>query len=86
MSVFEIMMLACFGAAWPFSIARSIRTRTTAGKSVVFLWVVLAGYLAGITHKLLHSRDGVIWFYALNAVMVSLDIALFYRNRRLARA
>lgn len=86
MSPFEILMLVCFGAAWPFSIARSIRTRSVAGKSVVFLWIVLAGYLAGVTHKLLYNFDGVIWFYALNAVMVAVDIALYYRNRFLAAA
>ncbi len=86
MSVFEIIMLACFGASWPFSIVRSWRSRTTAGKSVIFLWLVLIGYMAGITHKMLHSRDGVIMFYMLNAVLVAADIAIFYRNLLLARA
>ncbi len=86
MSPFETLMLVCFGAAWPFSIARSIRTRSVAGKSVGFLWIVLTGYLAGVTHKLLYNFDGVIWFYALNAVMVAVDIALYYRNRFLAAA
>jgi len=85
MSVFEIIMLACFGASWPFSIARSWRARTTAGKSVIFLWLVLIGYFAGIVHKVLHSRDGVIAFYILNALMVAADIAIFYRNASFAR-
>ena len=84
MRVFEMIMLACFGASWPFSIARSWRARTTAGKSVIFLWLVLVGYLAGIAHKVLHSRDGVIAFYILNALMVAADIAIFYRNHALA--
>ena len=86
MSFFEITMLACFGAAWPFSIIRSLKTKSVSGKSVIFLWIVLAGYFAGIAHKLLYSLDGVIFFYALNAVMVAIDIALYYRNLRLAAA
>lgn len=85
MSVFEMTMLVCFGASWPFSIARSWRARTTAGKSVIFLWLVLIGYLAGIAHKILHSRDGVIAFYILNAAMVATDIAIYYRNLRIVR-
>jgi len=36
-------MLICFGAAWPFSIVRSRKARTTAEKSWIFLWIVLAG-------------------------------------------
>ena len=85
MSIFEVIMLACFGASWPFSITRSWRARTTAGKSVIFLWLVLIGYFAGIAHKLLYSRDGVIAFYILNAFMVTADIAIFYRNHALMR-
>ena len=30
--VFEVIMLCCFGASWPFNIARSIRSRTAKGK------------------------------------------------------
>lgn len=81
MSIFEITMLICFGTAWPFSIARSWKSRSSVGKSVIFLWIILLGYAAGITHKILHSRDGVICFYAMNAILVSIDIALYYRNR-----
>ena len=85
MSIFEITMLICFGAAWPFSIARSWKARSTNGKSVIFLWIILVGYAAGIAHKLIYSRDGVIWLYAANAIMVIIDISLYYRNRRLSQ-
>jgi hypothetical protein len=83
MSIFEVMMLICFGAAWPFSIARSWKSRSTAGKSIIFLWIVLAGYVSGIIHKLLYNRDAVIALYTLNSILVLIDIALYYRNRRL---
>lgn len=81
MSVFEITMLVCFGAAWPVSIYKSMRTRSVAGKSLFFLIIVLIGYAAGIMHKLVFHSDLVIFLYMLNAVMVSLDIALYLRNR-----
>ena len=83
--IFEILMLLSFGAAWPFSIRTSWRSRRTAGKSIVFLWVVLAGYSCGIANKIINDQtgDGVVWFYALNTVMVIIDTGLYYRNLRL---
>jgi hypothetical protein len=80
-SVFEIAMLVCFGAAWPVSIYKSWKTRAVAGKSLFFLIIVLVGYAAGILHKLIFHYDLVIFLYALNAVMVSVDIVLYLRNR-----
>jgi len=81
MSVFEIIMLLCFGAAWPVSIVKSIRTKSTGGKSLFFLFIVIVGYLSGIVHKLLYKPDFVIWLYVLNVVMVSTDAVLWIRNR-----
>ena len=81
MSVFEIIMLVCFGAAWPFSIYKSWRTRQVAGKSLPFLLVIVVGYVAGILHKLIYHFDPVIYLYGLNALMVSIDIILYLRNR-----
>ncbi len=85
MSIFEIIMLVCFGAAWPFSIYKSIKTRRTDGKSLVFLLIVIVGYLSGIINKLLYKPDFVIWLYAINATMVSTDAVFWLRNRRLER-
>ncbi|HBI16000.1 MAG TPA: hypothetical protein DDY20_10890 [Desulfobulbaceae bacterium] len=85
MSVFEIMMLVCFGAAWPFSLYRSWRSRSNAGKSLFFLCVVLAGYISGLLHKLFYSFDQVIFLYLLNGLMVAGDILLYFRNRKLMR-
>jgi len=79
-------MVLCFGAAWPFSIYRSWKSRTAAGKSLFFLLVIFTGYLAGIAHKVLYAMDGVIFLYILNGLMVASDILLYFRNRRLDRA
>ncbi|MBN1243012.1 MAG: hypothetical protein JXA15_09960 [Spirochaetales bacterium] len=86
MSVFEIIMLLCFGAAWPFSIVRSLKSRSTGGKSLVFLLIVIAGYAAGIVHKLLYAKDFVLWMYAFNMLMVATDAAIWLRNRRWERS
>ena len=75
-------MMVCFGAAWPFSIWKSYHSRATHGKSLLFLLIVIAGYLAGILNKLCYVYDNVIWLYFLNLGMVSLDTVLFVRNRR----
>jgi len=81
MSVFELIMLVCFGAAWPFSIYKSYKTKNNSGKSLLFLAVILAGYMAGILHKIFYSYDKIIYAYILNALMVLVDIALYLKNR-----
>jgi hypothetical protein len=43
---------------------------------------VLAGYFAGMLHKVLYNYDIVILLYGINFVMVSVDILLYFRNRR----
>jgi len=81
-SIFEVLMLVCFGAAWPFSIYRSYRSKTTAGKSGIFLGIVFIGYISGIVHKVLYNRDFVIVLYFINALMVAIDIFLYVRNKK----
>ncbi|MFA6353635.1 MAG: hypothetical protein WCW93_01750 [Candidatus Paceibacterota bacterium] len=83
MSIFEIGMLLGFGFAWPFSIYRSYTSRQNNGKSLLFLLVILFGYISGILHKIFYNFDPVIYLYILNSIMVSIDILLFYRNKRL---
>ena len=75
-------MLVCFGAAWPFSIYKSYKSRRNAGKSIIFLFIILTGYIAGLLHKVFYSYDGVIVLYGLNCIMVSADILLYFRNQR----
>ena len=80
MSVFEIVMLVCFGAAWPASIYKSWKSGVTAGKSVIFLIIVEVGYISGVIHKVVYNADPVVFLYALNAAMVLVDIGLYFRN------
>jgi len=80
-SVFEIIMLACFGASWPLSIGKTMRTKCVGGKSPIFLAVVCLGYASGIAHKLLFSPDWVIILYIVNMVLVTVDLTLYFRYR-----
>jgi len=85
MSVFEIIMLVCFGIAWPFSIYKSYKTKSVQGKSAMFLLVILVGYISGILHKLIYNYDNVIYLYILNSIMVTIDYILYIRNSRLLK-
>jgi uncharacterized membrane protein YbjE (DUF340 family) len=80
MSHFEIIMLICFGSAWPFSIYRSWISRSTKGKSLLFMIIIMCGYCAGILHKLFFHYDNVIYLYILNLLMVAVDVSLYLRN------
>jgi hypothetical protein len=79
MSIFEAIMLVCFGVGWPLSIFKALRTRVVTGKSPLFMGIVLAGYFSGIIHKAFFAPDWVIVLYILNFVMVGTDLFLYFR-------
>ena len=86
----EIAMLVLFGLSWPFNIAKSWRSRTAKGKSVVFEFIVVFGYLIGVAGKFItFHRTGVLpystWFYLADILMVAIDIVLYFRNAALDR-
>lgn len=83
MSILEALMIIAFGAAWPASIIKSWKSRTAKGKSLIFMIIIDFGYIAGIAHKILFNMDFIIVFYILNLLMVTADIGLFFRNRRI---
>ncbi len=86
MSIFELIMLGCFGLSWPIAAYKSYKTGRAAGKSLLFMAAIWIGYIAGILHKLIYSRDPVIYLYIFNLLMVSLDIGLTIRNIRRERS
>ena len=80
----EVLMLIPFGLSWPFNIAKSWRSRTARGKSVLFEIVIILGYLCGIAGKFLGDNvTYVVAFYVVDIAMVSIDLALTLRNLRL---
>ncbi len=84
MSIFEIGMLICFGFAWPTAIHKSIKSKSIEGKSLLFIYVVLLGYIFGIIHKFTNSFDFVVVLYIINLLMVFTDLMLYYKNKKLA--
>lgn len=80
----EVLMLILFGLSWPFNIAKSWRSHTARGKSVLFEIVIILGYLCGIAGKFLGDNvTYVVAFYVVDIAMVSTDLALTLRNLRL---
>lgn len=84
MSIFEAIMLICFGISWPICIAKTLRTKQVAGKSPGFMAVVCIGYISGVIHKLLYSPDLITILYAANMIMVAFDLYLYFYYQRLA--
>ena len=89
--ILETIMIVSFGASWPLNVIKSYKARTTKGKSLAFLCLILFGYIAGITGKLINadymanfsSSWYVLFFYVLNFIMVSADFVLYFRNLKL---
>lgn len=82
MSIFEIAMLICFGFAWPTSIYKSLKSKSIEGKSVIFLYIILIGYMMGMAHKVFYNLDFVIILYGINFIMVLTDLLIYYNNKR----
>ena len=80
-SFFEAGMLICFGLSWPTSLYKTFKSKSVAGKSVIFSFLVLLGYLCGIFHKVFYSLDFVIWLYIINALFLVTDIILYFKYR-----
>lgn len=89
--LFEIIMIVSFGASWPMNVVKSWKAGTAKGKSLMFLLLILFGYVAGITSKLINEaymaqfaqKWYVLVFYVLNFVMVGIDTVLYFRNKKL---
>ena len=81
MSIFEAVMLICFGIAWPFSIFKTWKSKSVEGKSLKFLIVIFIGYISGIIHKIFYSFDYIILLYIFNAVMVGTDLILYLKYK-----
>ena len=80
---FETTMMLCFGLSWPFAILKTIRVKNPAGKSYLFMSLVIIGYLAGCANKIFYDWDFVFYFYLLNTLLVATDLVLclYYQNR-----
>ena len=86
-SIFETLMIISFGISWPVNVSKAIRARSTKGKSILFDYFIFFGYICGIVSKIItHTYNLAFWFYFPNLIMVTADIVVYYRNRKLEKA
>ena len=89
--ILEVIMIVSFGVSWPLNVIKSYKARTAKGKSIVFLCLIIFGYIAGITSKFINpvfmaeisQKWYVLFFYLLNLFMVTLDLLIYFRNKKL---
>lgn len=85
--ILEATMLILFGISWPFNLLKSIRSKSTKGKSLLFLILIDLGYIAGITSKFVSPN--FVWetdwwvfaIYVINFLFVSADLTMYFINR-----
>lgn len=92
----EALMILCFGLSWPISIRKSWISRTAKGKSLFFEFFIWIGYIFGIARKIIlwNAAAGPLewlfylgwFFYVLNIVEITIDMALYFRNVKLDKA
>jgi len=80
-SVFEAGMLICFGFAWPINIYKSIKSKTSKGKSGLFLYILILGYIFGIINRIVSGANIVLVLYIINLIMISADTVLYHINK-----
>ncbi len=86
-TILESIMLTCFGISWPVSVYKSWTCKSTKGKSLVFMFAIIVGYVAGITGKIVGGQlNYVLALYVVNLAFVSVDLTLYFINRHREKA
>ena len=86
-AIFETGMLICFGISWPLNVLKAYRARSARGMSLPFILLIIAGYVSGITAKLVNGQvNYVLAVYILNLCIVLVNLGLYFRNAALDRA
>lgn len=79
----EAFMLICFGLSWPLSLYKNIKAKTAKSMSLQFTLLIITGYIAGITAKIVNNNfNYVLVIYILNLIIVSANIAVYFINLR----
>ena len=80
-SALETMMLVCFGFSWPLNVIKAYKAGTAKGTSLPFILLIIAGYVAGISAKIINGQTNyVLAAYFLNLAIVSLNVIIYFRN------
>ena len=79
--ILETIMLVCFGFSWPLNLIKAYRAKTAESTSLPFILLIITGYIAGISAKLvLGNISYVLIAYLLNLAIVSLNLIVYFRN------
>lgn len=79
--ILETIMLLCFGFSWPLNVIKAYKAKTTKGTSLPFIILIITGYVAGITAKILTNQiNYVLIAYILNLAIVSINVLVYLRN------
>lgn len=82
--LFEALMLVCFGFSWPLNVSKAYKARTAKGMSLPFIILIITGYLAGITAKIMNAQfNYVLVVYFLNLAIVATNMLVYFRNKSL---
>lgn len=80
-SILETVMLLCFGFSWPLNVMKAYKAKTAKGTSLPFIMLIIIGYIAGISAKLISGQiNYVLIAYILNLAIVSLNVIVYFRN------
>ncbi len=83
--ILEVVMLVCFGLSWPMNVIKHYRSRDVKGVSLQFIFLIIFGYIAGLSAKLMNTGVSfVVVVYIINLIMVFLDLCVYVRNKRLS--
>ncbi len=82
--ILECLMLVCFGLSWPLNVSKNYKSRSTKGMSLAFTLLIISGYIAGICAKIMNGNiTYVLAVYIVNLIIVSLNVVIYFRNKRL---
>ena len=80
--VLESIMLICFGLSWPVSVVKNIKAHTAKSMSLPFILLIITGYIAGISSKIInHNYSYVLVIYFFNLLVVSINVVVYFINR-----
>ncbi|MBQ8540268.1 MAG: hypothetical protein IJ435_02210 [Clostridia bacterium] len=83
-SVFETIMLVCFGLSWPLNVIKAYKARTAKGTSLPFIILIITGYVAGITAKVVTQQINYVFIvYLINLAIVAINVLVYFRNTHL---
>ena len=82
--IFELIMVISFGLSWPVSIIKTLKSKTVAGKSPIFIALISFGYICGIISKVINNNITYVFILnCINLLMTLFDLCLnlYFRKK-----